>query len=41
MITDYSKYPTADAAPIAVNMLESFRAVGYILIGMEQTPHFH
>lgn len=29
MITDYSKYPTADAAPIAVNMLESFRAVGY------------
>uniref|UniRef100_A0AAU6WKX3 ATP-binding protein n=1 Tax=Chryseobacterium endophyticum TaxID=1854762 RepID=A0AAU6WKX3_9FLAO len=29
MITDYSKYHTADAAPIAVNMLESFRAVGY------------
>lgn len=29
MTTDYSKYPTADAAPIAVNMLESFRAVGY------------
>ena len=29
MITDYSKYQTADAAPIAVNMLESFRAVGY------------
>lgn len=29
MSTDYSKYPTADAAPIAVNMLESFRAVGY------------
>ncbi|MFN1215642.1 ATP-binding protein [Chryseobacterium kwangjuense] len=29
MSTDYSKYSTADAAPIAVNMLESFRAVGY------------
>jgi hypothetical protein len=25
----YSKYPTANAEPIAVNMLESFRAVGY------------
>ncbi len=26
---DYSKYTTADAEPIAANMLESFRAVGY------------
>lgn len=29
MIADYSKYPTANAEPIAANMLESFRAVGY------------
>lgn len=29
MKPDYSKYPTANAEPIAVNMLESFRAVGY------------
>ena len=29
MKKDYSKYPIADAAPIAANMLESFRAVGY------------
>lgn len=29
MIIDYSKYQTTDAAPIAANMLESFRAVGY------------
>lgn len=29
MSTDYSKYPTAAAAPVALNMLETFRAVGY------------